>query len=99
MGTFPIRRSAEQIDWVTEQWQIEADELFIPGHLLIFGLGYWIPAFISINVTCVGMMGSVTDTPTVVGHQDGDMAKVSNEAIQPFELREGAMSTVVSNHK
>ncbi len=65
-------------------------------HLLIHGFGDGVPRLVIFNVTVIGMVCSVADTPTMVGHQDGCMCDVANQIVQGFVVGKALMATVTS---
>ena len=50
-------------------------------HLLVDGLGHWVPRLVVLDVAVVGVVGAVADAPAVVGHQDGGVGDVAHQVV------------------
>lgn len=50
-------------------------------HLLIDGLGDWVPGLVVLHMAMVGVVCPMADPPAVVGHQDGAVHDVPHQVI------------------
>ena len=97
MGAFPIRRSLEKIKGIGNEGNIKTKEFFVPIHSVVGIFEDGIPTFIGVNVARVGVMGAVTDTPAVIGNEDGNMGKMPDQIVQPFEFGERTVTAIVAD--
>lgn len=57
-------------------------------HLVIDGLGDWVPRLVVLHMAMVGVVCPMADPPAVVGHQDGAVHNVAHQVIDLAAIAE-----------
>lgn len=97
MRALTTGRPEKQVERIGKQKQTKANASANRTHFVVNVFRNGVPAFIGINVAGVGVVGAVTNSPAVIGHQNGRVSQMANQVVEPFVLGERTVAAVVTD--